>query len=117
MFQEIVAIRYKRYKGMMTKNVTHLFRHECLMLCYLWKDGVLPPKDKLRGKEADRILGLFEYALDQHDVKWKLFDCKSRFNVQNDDYRYTFTGFRLLPAGMRLALMFPSNQTSSPEFS
>ena len=109
MFEQTMAIPYKRYHGMMTKVITHLFRYECVLFCYLWRDGAVPIKGKLRGEEAAHILQLFEEALDRRGIKWDCCKCKTPYGRSQDDFRYKFTGLRLIPDGIRVSLLFPSN--------
>ena len=111
MFKKITAKRGKWYRGTMTMNIKHLFRHECLILCYLWQYGIIPSEGLLRDveKTAD-LMRIFEAILDERRIKWKCLECKSRYNLEHDKYRYEFSGFRLLPAGIRLALEFPLNK-------
>jgi hypothetical protein len=107
---EIAANVGKWYRGILTQKISQLFPRDVVMLFILWKEERVCDNAELRGEKAARILRRFETALTDYGVKWKRVPSKSVYCRSQGKYQYKLSCFRLLPAGMKLLLKFPSNQ-------
>jgi hypothetical protein len=108
MLDQIAAVPRKWYRGTRTWNIKHLLRYDCIMLCYLWRYRTVPTLEVFNSIDQRRLMRLFKHEMDSRGIRWKLFECKSRYNVAHDSKRYEFSGFRLLPRGIKLLLRVPT---------
>jgi hypothetical protein len=68
----------------------------------------VPTLEVLNSIDSGQIMRLFIGELERRGIKCKRFKCKSSYNLAHDSTRYEFSGFRLLPRGIRLLLRIPT---------
>ena len=108
MLNQIAATPRKWYHGTRTFSIKHLFRYECIVLCYLWLYGTVPTLKTLNNMDKGRLMKLFIDELNRRGIKSKHLKCNSRYNVSRDSCRYEFSRFRMFFCGVKLLDRIPT---------